>query len=61
MRAFVEIRNFALNYGNLAERLKAIEDKYDDVYDALNFLLNKDDKALDYEERQIIGYKQESN
>lgn len=58
MRAFVEIRRYALNYGDLAERLRALEDKYDDVYDALKYLLNKDQQELEYEERNRIGYKQ---
>ena len=58
MRAFVEIRNFALSYGDLADRLKGLEYKYDDVYDALKYLLNKDQQELAYNERKRIGYSQ---
>ncbi len=46
MRAFVLIRQYALTYKDLSEKLEKLEGKYDeqfkDVYEALNFLLQKD-------------------
>jgi hypothetical protein len=58
MRAFVFIRQYALNHKDLTEKLKELETKYnkqfDDVYEALKFLLQKD-KQL--KERKPIGYK----
>jgi regulator of PEP synthase PpsR (kinase-PPPase family) len=49
MRAFVFIRQYALSHEDLTQKLNALEAKYDkqfkDVYDAINFLLQKDDIA----------------
>lgn len=46
MRAFVFIRQYALNHRDLTEKLKEIETKYNkqfkDVYEAINYLLNKE-------------------
>ncbi len=57
MRTFVAIRQYALNYQDLKEKIEAIESKYDksfeDVQQALNYLLSP--KA----ERKPIGFKQE--
>ena len=45
MRAFVQIRQFALTHKELTEKLKKMESKtnkkFKDVYDALNYLLQK--------------------
>ena len=58
MRAFVFIRQYALSHKDLTEKLKELETKYnkqfEDVYEALKFLLQKD-KQL--KERKPIGYK----
>jgi hypothetical protein len=58
MRAFVEIRNFALNYKAMNDKVKQMEKKYNkqfaDVYEALNYLI-EGDKAI--KERKRIGYK----
>jgi len=46
MRAFVFMRKYALTHKDLTEKLRELETKYDkqfkDVYDAINFLLQKD-------------------
>jgi len=60
MRAFVMIRQYALTYKELTERLKEIEGKFTDVYDAINYLLNKDKLQIDQGQRKRIGYDLES-
>jgi hypothetical protein len=57
MRTFVAIRQYALNYQDLKEKIEAIESKYDksfeDINQALNFLLSPKS------DRKPIGFKQE--
>lgn len=61
MRIFVQIRKFALSNSELSEKLKEIESKYDkqfdDVFDAINYLLKKDKIDKQTKSRQEIGYK----
>ncbi len=61
MRAFVVIRQFALTNSELAKKMAEIESKYNkqfkDVYDALNYLLQKDKKEVKPKDRKKIGYK----
>jgi hypothetical protein len=61
MRAFVFIRKYALTHKDLTEKLKEIETKYNkqfkDVYEALNYLLQKDKQQLSQSTRKRIGYK----
>ena len=47
MRAFVLIRQYALTYKELTAKLKEIEGKFDDVYEAINYLLNKDKQQVE--------------
>jgi ORF6N domain len=58
MRAFVELRNYALNFKAMNDKLKQMEKKYNkqfaDVYEALNYLI-EGDKVI--KERKRIGYK----
>jgi hypothetical protein len=60
MRAFVFIRQYALSHKDLTDKLKELENKYDtqfsDVYQALNYLLEKDKQEIDQKERKRIGY-----
>jgi len=46
VRAFVFMRQYALTHNDLTEKLRELETKYDkqfkDVYEAINFLLQKD-------------------
>ncbi len=57
IRVFVAIRQYALNYQDLKEKIEAIESKYDksfeDVQQALNYLLSPKS------DRKPIGFKQE--
>ncbi len=61
IRAFVFIRQYALSHSDLTVKLRELESKYDkqfkDVYDAINFLLQKDHLALVQKQRKKIGYK----
>jgi hypothetical protein len=60
MRAFVYLRQFALTHKDLRDKIQELEDKYNkkfkDVYEALNYLLNKDKQLSDYQKRKKIGY-----
>jgi len=64
MRAFVVLREFALTSKELTQKLKEIESKYDkqfkDVYEAINFLLQKDKVDNLQKTRKRIGYKTSS-
>ena len=61
MRAFVFMRQYALTHKDLTEKLLELENKYDkqfnDIYDAINFLLKKDDQETEQKQRKRIGYK----
>jgi hypothetical protein len=61
MRAFVFIRQYALNHKDLTEKLQELESKYDkqfkDVYDAISFLLQKDNQETAQKQRKRIGFK----
>jgi hypothetical protein len=61
MRAFVFMRQYALTHKDLTEKLREIETKYDkqfkDVYDAINFLLQKDKQHSTQQNRKRIGFK----
>jgi len=60
MRAFVLIRKYALSHRDLTEKLKELEEKYDkqfnDVYEAINYLLQKDKQEIEQKERRRIGF-----
>jgi len=61
MRAFVFIRQYALTHKDLTDKLKELESKYNkqfkDVYEAINYLMNKDKQLTEQKERKRIGYK----
>jgi hypothetical protein len=61
MRVFVYIRQYALSHKDLNEKLHELENKYDkqfkDVYDAINFLLQKNNQETEQKGRKRIGYK----
>ena len=62
MRAFVFIRQYALSHKDLTEKLKELEGKYNkqfkDVYEALNYLIQKDKDEVAHKNRSRIGFKQ---
>ena len=61
VRAFITLKQFALNHKDLTEKLKELESKYNkqfkDVYEAINYLLNKDKQEIEQKERKRIGFK----
>ncbi|WP_426062567.1 ORF6N domain-containing protein [Flavobacterium sp. DSP2-3-1] len=61
MRTFVIIRKYALEHKEFNEKLLEIETKYDkkfsNVYEALNYLIKKDEKDNIQKDRKQIGYK----
>jgi len=61
MRAFVFMRQYALTHKDLTEKLREIETKYDkqfkDVYDAINFLLQKNKQQATQQSRKRTGFK----
>jgi ORF6N domain len=63
IRAFVFMRQYALSHKDLTEKLKALENQYNqqfsDIYEAIEYLLNKDKKEIEQTERKRIGYKME--
>lgn len=66
VRAFVFIRQYALSHKDLTDKLKELETKYNqqfkDVYEAINFLMNKPEppklKGNEWmNERELVGFK----
>ena len=61
VRAFIAIKKFVVSYKELAERLQLLENKYDqqfkNVYEAINFLLQKDIQETEQKQRKRVGYK----
>lgn len=61
MRAFVFIRQYALSNKDLTEKLKELEAKYNkqfkDIYEAINYLLKKDQEEIEHKKRRRIGFK----
>ena len=57
MRTFVAIRKFASEYIELSKKIEKLELKFPEIYQALNFLMEKDTSKDKQEERVKIGYK----
>ncbi len=64
VEAFISLKEFVLNYKELSEKLKEMETRYDknfnDIYQAINFLIEKENQSSEQKERTKIGYKKES-
>jgi hypothetical protein len=64
MRAFVLVRQYALTHKELTVKLQELENKYNkqfkDVYDAINFLLQRDKQKMDQSQRKRVGFKSEN-
>lgn len=64
VRAFIALKQFALQYKDMDDKLSALEAKYNkqfkDVYEAINYLLKKDKVQIEYENRKRIGFKPNS-
>ena len=61
VRAFISLKQFILEYKEISIKLKELENKYNtqfkDVYEAINFLLQKEKVKTNFRERKRIGYK----
>ena len=61
VRAFIALREFAVNYRELGLKLSELEKKYNrqfkDVYDAINYLMQKDKQETAHKKRKKIGFK----
>lgn len=61
MRAFIALKQFALTNTELNNKLKELEDSYSqqfkDVYEAIDYLLQKDKQDINQKQRKQIGYK----
>jgi len=56
MRTFVTIRQFALNYTELQNQINEIEGQLPEIYNVLNYLVEKDSTKTETE-RTKIGFK----
>jgi hypothetical protein len=61
MRAFVMMRQWALTHQELSKRLDALEQQYgqkfSDIEQVLNYLIQKDQKTIQQGARKEIGFK----
>ena len=57
MRTFVTIRQFALNYTELQNKIMEIEGQLPEIYKILNYLMDKEELKIEQEDRPKIGYK----
>lgn len=61
VRAFIALKQFALTNTALNTKLKELEESYNkqfkDVYEAIDYLLQKDKQDTRQKERKQIGYK----
>jgi hypothetical protein len=61
MRAFVFTRQYALTHKDLTDKLKELEEKYNkrfgDIYEAINYLMQKEKLESKQKARKRIGYK----
>ncbi len=61
VRAFIALKQFVINYKELAEKMKELESKYNkqfaDVYEALKYLMDDKQNKDEWEKRKQIGFK----
>ena len=61
MRAFVAMRQWALNHQEISERLNTMEkqfgQKFTDIDQVLNYLIQKEQQKTQQTERKQVGYK----
>ena len=60
VRAFIALRQVAIQYKELAEKLSQLENtnnkQFKEIYQALNYLIDKKQKEEDFNKRQRIGF-----
>jgi hypothetical protein len=61
VRTFVFLRQYALSHKELSNKLDELEKKYNkqfkDVYEAINYLLKKQNEEPEHKDRKRIGFK----
>lgn len=57
MRTFLLLRNHARIYQEVIDRLNIMEGNYNDVFEVLNYLMQKDNQLEIQTNREEIGYK----
>ena len=61
MRAFVFVRQYALSHKDLTDKLMKMERKYNrqfkDVYEAMDYLIQKEKLETEQQKRKRIGFK----
>ena len=57
MRTFVSLRQFAMNYKELTDKVTDIEKQFPDIYKILNYLMDKEKTTTPKFERNKIGFK----
>lgn len=65
MRTFVSLRKFQTNFTDLRKAIQQIEEqmntKFEDIHQAINYLLEKDEAQTSQEERRRIGFNTEES
>ncbi len=65
VRAFIALKQYAMSFSELTEKLKRLEAKnnkqYKDVIKAINYLLSKDKIQTDQHNRRRIGFVKDEN
>ena len=57
IRPFVTFRQFTLTYNELKTKIEEIENQFPEIYNTLNYLVEKDNINVANDERTKIGYK----
>jgi hypothetical protein len=62
VRAFIALRQLAMHYKELSEKISAMEldnnNKFNNIFEALNYLIDEKSREKEQAERTRIGYKQ---
>ena len=60
VRAFVFLRQYSLDHNDMSQKLKELESKFEkrfkDIYEAINYLLEKDKQESEHKKRKRIGF-----
>ena len=57
MRTFVVLRNSILSLEEITNRVSEIEQQFPEIYNALNYLMDTNQKNIEQKERSKIGFK----
>jgi hypothetical protein len=61
VRAFVRMRQYVLSHADLSDKIRELEQQYqqqfDDIFEAINYLMGKEQKEAEQLERTSLGFK----